>query len=96
MLERCSSSVFLEFGMRVLLAVIALSVCLWPLAGLHAGSADDPQPTTVPPPKAPAPIGDSADAARHAKRTACIKEARAKKLLGAEKAQFIRDCVAAP
>jgi hypothetical protein len=50
----------------------------------------------VPPPKAPAPIGDSADAARHAKRTACIKEARAKRLLGMEKTQFIRDCVAAP
>lgn len=77
--------------------LVALSLCLWPLAGLHAGSgADDPQPATAPPPKTPAPIGDSADAARHAKRTACIKEARAKRLIGAEKTQFIRDCVGAP
>jgi hypothetical protein len=78
------------------LAVVVLSVCLWPLAALHAGGAEDPQPATTPPPKAPPPIDDSADAARHAKRTACIKQARAKRLVGAEKAQFIRDCVAAP
>jgi len=98
MLERCWSSVVVEFAMRVVrgACLVALSVCLIPLAGLHAGSTDDPQPAAVPPPKTPAPIGDSADAARHAKRTACIKEARAKRLLGAEKTQFIRDCVAAP
>jgi len=82
--------------MRVVLAVLVLSVCLWPLVGLHAGGAEDPQPATVPPSKAPAPIADSADAARHAKRTACVKEARAKRLIGAEKTQFIHDCVAAP
>jgi hypothetical protein len=82
--------------MRVLLAVLALSVCLWPLMGSHAGGAGDPQPATEPPPKTPAPIADSADAARHAKRTACIKQAREKRLIGAEKTQFIRDCVAAP
>ena len=81
--------------MRSRVALIALSVCLWPLAGLHAGGAAD-QPASEPPPKTPEPIADSADAARHAKRTACIKEARAKRLIGAEKTQFIRDCVASP
>ncbi len=76
--------------------LVALSVCLWPLTGLRAGGAADSQPTTTPPTKTQPPIGDSADAARHAKRTACIKEARAKRLIGAERTQFIRDCVAAP
>jgi hypothetical protein len=82
-----------EFVMR--LALVALSVCLWPLTALPAGGADDPQPATTPPAKTPPPTDDSADAARHAKRTACIKEARAKRLVGAQRTQFIRDCVAA-
>ena len=39
-----------------------------------------------------APSGDAA--ARHAKRTACLKEARTKKLLGAEKTSFLKTCIA--
>jgi len=40
--------------------------------------------------------GSAADAAaRHTKRTECIKEAKAKKLVGADKSSFIKDCVAA-
>jgi hypothetical protein len=42
------------------------------------------------------PTGNSADAIRHAKRTACRKDARAKKLFGAAKTAYIKDCVAAP
>lgn len=80
--------------MRVAVAMVALSVCLWPLTALHAGGPQGPQPATPPPPKAPPAIGDSADAVRHAKRTACLKQAREKRLFGAEKTQFIRDCVA--
>jgi hypothetical protein len=43
--------------------------------------------------------GTSADndaAAKHAKRTACLKEARTKKLVGAQKTAYIKDCTAAP
>lgn len=48
---------------------------------------------TSPPAAAPSP-GDAA--AKHAKRTACLKDAKAKKLVGAEKTAFLRNCIAPP
>jgi hypothetical protein len=41
-----------------------------------------------------APPSDAA--AKHAKRTACLKNARAKKLVGADKTSFLKTCIAAP
>ncbi|HXC10662.1 MAG TPA: PsiF family protein [Steroidobacteraceae bacterium] len=38
--------------------------------------------------------GDAA--AKHAKRTACLKDAKTKKLVGAEKTSFLKGCIAAP
>jgi hypothetical protein len=38
--------------------------------------------------------GDAA--AKHAKRTACLKDAKSKKLVGAEKNAFVKNCIAAP
>jgi hypothetical protein len=38
--------------------------------------------------------GDAA--ARHVKRTACLKEAKAKKLVGADKTAFLKTCIEAP
>jgi hypothetical protein len=38
--------------------------------------------------------GDAA--AKHAKRTACLKDAKTKKLVGAEKTSFLKSCIAAP
>ena len=35
-------------------------------------------------------------AAKHTKRTACLKDAKTKKLVGAEKSAFLKDCIAAP
>jgi hypothetical protein len=49
-----------------------------------------PAQTTTPDPST------SADAARHVKRTACAKEARTKKLVGAQRNAYIKSCVAAP
>jgi hypothetical protein len=43
-----------------------------------------------------AAVTDSDAAAKHAKRTICLKNAKAKKLVGAQKTTFIKDCVAAP
>lgn len=43
----------------------------------------------------PAPVAGDA-AARHVKRTACLKEARTKKLIGAEKTAFLKNCIEAP
>jgi hypothetical protein len=38
--------------------------------------------------------GDAA--AKHAKRTACLKDAKTKKLVGADKTSFLKSCIAAP
>jgi hypothetical protein len=43
----------------------------------------------------PAPVAGDA-AAKHLKRTACLKEAKTKKLLGAEKTAFLKSCIEAP
>jgi hypothetical protein len=49
------------------------------------------KPATAPPSAPP-----SADAAaKHAKRTACLKDAKTKKLVGAEKTAFLKSCIGA-
>src|ERR1700729_4640081 len=42
----------------------------------------------------PAPVASDA-AAKHVKRTACLKEAKTKKLIGAEKTAFLKSCIEA-
>jgi hypothetical protein len=42
-------------------------------------------------PSAP-PSGDAA--AKHAKRTACLKDAKTKKLVGADRTAFLKTCIA--
>ena len=44
----------------------------------------------------PAATPPSEAAIRHAKRTACLKNARAKKLVGTNKTSFLKTCIAAP
>jgi len=44
-------------------------------------------------PPAAASAGDAA--AKHAKRTTCLKESKAKKLVGAEKTAFLKECMGA-
>ena len=90
-------------------STVAAAVCLGLLAvvgGIAAvppgRSTDVPaSPGAVAPaaansaPPAPAPLSGDA-AAKHAKRTACLKSAKAKKLVGAEKTSFLKTCIAAP
>ena len=57
------------------------------------GAAASLQP---PRPAGGASNADNEAAARHAKRTACINQARAKKLVGAQKTAYIKGCVGAP
>lgn len=87
--------------MRLSVPAIALGVCV-SLLGLAApGPSSDAAKTTSPktvpanavPPASPPEASDAA--ARHAKRTACLKQAKAKKLVGADKNSYIKDCVAA-
>jgi hypothetical protein len=43
----------------------------------------------------PTPVAGDA-AAKHLKRTACLKEAKTKKLIGAEKTAFLKSCLDSP
>jgi hypothetical protein len=90
--------------MRSLISATAAFVVCAPLAGAFAaGTAGGQQPAH---PKNPAPaptiapasttVPDNDAAAKHAKRTACLKETKAKKLVGAQKNSFIKDCMARP
>jgi hypothetical protein len=71
----------------VLPVLVVLMSCVWGLALADAGGR---QAAAVPV-SASGPDGDAA--ARHAKRTACLKEAKARKLIGAQKAAFLKECV---
>jgi hypothetical protein len=79
---------------------VALLIALSAPAGSWASEPPAPAPPTAAASQ-PAPTGgtssvDNEAAARHAKRTACIKQARAKKLVGAQKTAFIKGCIGAP
>ncbi len=77
------------------LAFVTSALCLSTLGlGLLTLAA---QPVVPQPPVPAASHGaTSAAAARHLKRTACLKEATAKKLIGADKTAFLKTCIDAP
>jgi hypothetical protein len=91
--------------MRALLLTATTCLLLSPLGSDAAAPQGTPAtaaptaPASAPPAAAattPATAADNEAAAKHAKRTACRKKARAKKLVGDEKTTFIKDCTAAP
>jgi hypothetical protein len=91
--------------MRGLLPAIAVCLLLAGTLSLRAPAQSAPAPPAAPakPPAAAKPLApatagsaDNDAAARHAKRTACIKEARAKKLVGGQKTAYIKDCASIP
>jgi hypothetical protein len=69
-----------------------------PATGVPAtGVAATGVPAAAKPSPAAAPAPSSGDAAaKHAKRTACLKDAKSKKLVGADKTSFLKTCIAAP
>jgi hypothetical protein len=77
-----------DSGMRLFVAAFVLSIASWPIAGAIAADAAPPDPAGS--------VADSSDAMRHAKRTECLRQAKAKKLVGADKTAFIKNCLAAP
>jgi hypothetical protein len=89
--------------MRLGFAASALGLGL-ALFAVQRAITQTPTPAAVTTPSAaaaPAPAAGSAataaaDAAKHAKRTACLKDAKTKKLVGTEKSAFLKDCIAAP
>jgi psiF repeat len=83
-------------------STVAAAVCLSLFAAAAGFAAAAPTqladvPAAAPPPSGtPAAAPPSDAAAKHAKRTACLKDAKAKKLLGADKTAFLKSCIAAP
>ena len=78
-----------------LAAALALCLGLTQAVGIAATPA---APVATPVATAPATLepGSSDAAAKHAKRTACLKEAKTKKLVGAEKNAYVKNCIAVP
>jgi len=91
-------------GMHARKLVVAGLLCagFLPFAPAFTGSLPaargDAPAAAVPsaPPSGQSAIPPSSDAEKHAKRTACLQNAKTKKLVGAEKTAFIKSCTAAP
>lgn len=78
--------------MRPAIAASALCLGLLLLAALRA----TPQTPSAPSASSPsAAQASNDDAAKHAKRTACLKEAKTRKLIGADKSAFLKSCMEA-
>jgi hypothetical protein len=80
--------------------VFAVSVLCLGLSLADLASADSPAPAAAPATgtasTGAAPLAADAAAAKHAKRTACLKQAKVKKLVGADKSAYLKDCMDAP
>ena len=83
-----------EIPIRIAIVATAVWICLLPAVGVFADTPAAPAPAPAPAPAA-GPMSSDA-AAKHAKRTACLKEAKTKKLMGADKTTFLKNCIAAP
>lgn len=87
--------------MRFSIRATAIGICLVPLglgiAPISAGRPNAPAPEPqAQPGRPPGADAERGDAVKHAKRTACLKEAKARKLVGADRNAYVKDCVAAP
>ena len=82
----------MRFSALAMAFALVCSTLLWPLVGARAGQAP-PAPAAPTPHDAGAPGSDAA--ARHAKRTECLKQAKARKLVGPARASFVKNCVGA-
>jgi psiF repeat len=92
---------FEEVAMR--LASAASALCLGALGlSLLSQAAEPVTPQTAATATtaagtAPSPVPVAGDAAaKHVKRTACLKDAKTKKLIGADKTAFLKSCIEAP
>ncbi|MGD0501147.1 MAG: PsiF family protein [Steroidobacteraceae bacterium] len=100
----------LGYIMRTFLPAVLACLALasvasgWLIAAAAAAGASPtktPAPASAPSTAAPKPAaaGSSIDndaPARHARRTACLKDAKTKKLVGAQRTAYVKDCMAAP
>ena len=85
---------FSSLAAAVLLRLSAVAPFAAPPTPADAPAAAPTTAAAAPGTPAAAPPSDAA--AKHTKRTACLKNARAKKLVGADKTSFLKTCIAAP
>jgi len=86
----------MRFSTLAAAVVLSLSAVTAFAAPPTLADAPAATPATAAAPGTPAAAPPSDAAAKHAKRTACLKNARAKKLVGADKTSFLKTCIAAP
>jgi hypothetical protein len=90
----------MRFSTLAAAVVLSLSAIAGSAAALSALAdvppAGAPATAAVAAPGTPAATPPSDAAAKHAKRTGCLKDAKAKKLVGADKTSFLKTCIAAP
>jgi psiF repeat len=88
---------------RFYLPAAAMSLCIMPMSMMLAAPPAAPKPSAAPA-ASPAPTSSAAAnadsfaaqaAARHAKRTECLKAAKEKKLVGANRDAYVKDCLGA-
>jgi psiF repeat len=85
----------MRFLVSAVAACLVFSLFAASVAIAWTAPPSGPTAATPAPPAGSTPTAGSDDAAKHAKRTTCLKEAKTKKLVGAQKTAFIKDCVGA-
>ena len=88
-----------DFRMRLFVAAFVLSVACLASGSIAGESGGDAAASAASAPTANgAGANDtgSSDAARHAKRTECLKQAKAKKLVGEDRTAYVKTCLATP
>jgi hypothetical protein len=76
-------------------AFAASTLCLMILlCAVQTATSQTPAPAPASGPSSVPAAGDAA--AKHAKRTACLKQTKTRKLVGADKAAFLKNCIGAP
>jgi hypothetical protein len=78
-------------------AFVAGALCLGILVfAVQPATSQTPAAQTPAASSPPATASAGDPAAKHAKRTACLKESKVRKLVGAEKTAFLKECTGAP
>lgn len=91
-----------DFRMRLFVAAFVLSVACLASGSIAGETGGDAAASAASAPTAPTANGagandvGSSDAARHAKRTECLKQAKAKKLVGEDRTAYVKTCLATP
>lgn len=84
----------MRFAMSFFAALLSCVFCIWGTFGCGRAFASVPPGTTATVPSQNQPEADPA--VRHARRTACLREAKTRRLVGVQKSAFLKECFAGP